>query len=120
MAKHKYHKNNVSPLEEFHEEKQEICMEEQQQEKQAMECSHLEKMLKEQKRKRVLFYPYAASCIGVLVLILYLVIKGHCVVDLPLLIILAILTAVFLWIQLKENQRLCERVEDMLEERRHS
>lgn len=123
MAKRRYNpKKNLSHLEEVHAMEQERRMEEQRQRQvqRAMECNRLEKTLEEQKAKQILFYPYAVGCIGVLLMILYLVIKEHCFVDLPLLIILAVLTAVFLTLQLKENKRLCDRVEMMLEERRHS
>ncbi len=119
MAKRRYNpKKNLSHLEEVHAMEQERRMEEQRQRQ--VQCNRLEKTLEEQKAKQILFYPYAVGCIGVLLMILYLVIKGHCFVDLPLLIILAVLTAVFLTLQLKENKRLCDRVEMMLEERRHS
>ena len=123
MAKRKYNpKKNMSPLDEVHVREQELRMEKQRQRQvqSLMEHKRLESMLKEQKTKQILFYPYAVGCVGVLVMILYLVVKGHCLVDLPLLAVLAVLTAVLLWRQLRENQRLCDRVEEMLEERRHS
>ena len=123
MAKQKNNpKKKLSYQEEVHAREQELRMEEQRknQVRQEMDCRRLESMLKEQKTKQILFYPYAVGCVGVLVMILYLVVKGHCFVDLPLLAVLAVLTAVLLWWQLRENQRLCDRVEEMLEERRHS
>lgn len=122
MAKRKYNKNkNLSPLEELHSRDLEQRMEEERQRHvlRSLQCERLEKTLTEQKIKRILFYPYAVSCLGILVMILYLIIKGHCFVDLPLLMILAVLTVLFLWMQLKENQKLCDRIETMLEERRN-
>ncbi len=123
MAKQKNNpKKKLSYQEEVHAREQELRMEEQRknQVRQEMDCRRLESTLKEQKAKQILFYPYAIGCVGVVVMILYLVVKGHCFVDLPLLAVLAVLTAVLLWLQLRENQRLCDRVEEMLEERRHS
>ena len=123
MAKRKYNeKKKISPLDEVHVKEQELRMEKQRQRQvqSLMEHRRLEKMLDEQKAKQILFYPYAVGCVGVLVMLLYLVVKGHCFVDLPLLVLLAVLAAVLLWLQLRENQRLCDRVEEMLEERRHS
>ena len=123
MAKRKNNENKkISPLDEVHVKEQELRMEKQRQRQvqSLMEHRRLEKMLDEQKAKQILFYPYAVGCVGVLVMLLYLVVKGHCFVDLPLLVLLAVLAAVLLWLQLRENQRLCDRVEEMLEERRHS
>lgn len=122
MAKQKNNpKKKLSYQEEVHAREQELRMEEQRksQVRQEMDCRRLESMLKEQKTKQILFYPYAVGCVGVLVMILYLVVKGHCFVDFPLLVLLAVLTAALLWRQLRENQRLCDRVEEMLEERRN-
>lgn len=115
-------KENTLPLEEAHADQQELQKEKQCQSQVPglMEHTSLEKMLAEQKAKRILFFHYAVGCVGVLVMILYLVVKSHCFVDLPLLLLLALLTAVFLWLQLRENKKICVRLEKMLKERRHS
>ena len=123
MAKRENNENKkISPLDEVHVREQEFRMEKQRQRQvqSLMEHKRLESMLKEQKAKQILFYPYAIGFVGVLFMILYPVVKVHCFVDIPLLAVLAVLTAVLLWWQLRENQRLCDRVEKMLEERRHS
>ena len=123
MAKRENNENKkISPLDEVHVREQEFRMEKQRQRQvqSLMEHKRLESMLKEQKTKQILFYPYAIGFVGVLFMILYPVVKVHCFVDIPLLAVLAVLTAVLLWWQLRENQRLCDRVEKMLEERRHS
>lgn len=123
MEKHKYNpKKTMSPLDEVHVKEQELRMEKQRQRQvqSLMEYRRLESMLKEQKTKQILFYPYAIGLVGVLFMILYPVVKVHCFVDIPLLAVLAVLTVVLLWLQIRENQRLCHRVEEMLEEGRHS
>ena len=123
MAKRENNENKkISPLDEVHVREQEFRMEKQRQRQvqSLMEHKRLESMLKEQKTKQILFYPYAIGFVGVLFMILYPVVKVHCFVDIPLLAVLAVLTVVLLWLQIRENQRLCHRVEEMLEEGRHS
>lgn len=123
MAKTTRKKNkNLSPLEELHVQEQERQMEErrQLQVKQAMQCNRLETVLAGQKVKKLLYYPFAVSCLAVIVLILYAIVQAHCLVDLPLFVILTVLTVACLFFMQRENRRLCGRIEEMLEERRHS
>lgn len=123
MAKTSKKKNkNLSPLEELHVQEQERQMEEKRQlhVKQAMQCSRLETVLAEQTVKKLLYYPFVVGCLAVIVLILYWIVQGHCPVDLPLFVIMAALAVACLFFMQRENRRLCGRIEEMLEERRHS
>lgn len=123
MAKHAQTKNKTfSPQEELRVKEQELQMEQrrQLQVKQTMECERLETVLTEQKVKKLMYYPFAVGCLTVIVLILYAIVKGHCLVDLPLFILLSVLALVFLCLLQRENRKLCVRIEAMLEERRHN
>lgn len=122
MAKTIKKKNkNLSPLEELHVQEQERQMEEKRQlhVKQEMECSRLETVLAEQTVKKLMYYPFAVGCLAVIILILYVIVHNHCLVDFQLFVILAVMALVFLVLLRRENQRLCGRIEGMLEERRH-
>ena len=67
-----------------------------------------------------MYYPFAVGCLTVIVLILYAIVKEHCLVDMPLFILLSVLALVFLCLLQRENRKLCVRIEAMLEERRHN
>lgn len=78
----------------------------------------LEELAVEQKRKRVLGYPTMMGILALLVLILYVLFQNHCMIDIPLLIFLVIVSVFMVVLILYKNRKLCERIEDMMEERR--
>ena len=78
----------------------------------------LQEMLEQEKRGQLRFFPLAIGMLAVFVLVLYVIVQGHCIVDLPLFVILA---AVAVWLMRDlyvKNQKLCDRISEALGEKR--
>ena len=77
----------------------------------------LQAMQKEQTAKRISFYPIAVGVVAFLILILYIIISRHCLMDMPLLVVLCVLSMVMIFLSLSKGRALTGRIDQMLEER---
>lgn len=72
----------------------------------------------EQKKKRVMGFPAAVAILAVFLMVFYVLVQEHCWFDFPLLILLVLVSAFLIGLTLYKNEKLCERINSMLEERR--
>ena len=84
----------------------------------AQEEAYLRNMLEREKSSRLHFFTLTIGMLVVFVLVLYVIVRGHCFVDLPLF---GILAAVAVWLMrdlFVKTQRLCDRISEELGEKR--
>ena len=118
MAKNKNRRQDINPVSDSRSEelRQRILIQQRQMQIEG-EIKQLEQMLEQAKSNKLHFFLLMIGSLTVFILVLYLIIHGHCFVDLPLFVILA---AVAIWLMrmlFKKNQELCDRISDMLGER---
>lgn len=77
----------------------------------------LRTMWEEQTAKRISFYPIAVGVVALLILFLYMIISRHCFIDMPLLVILAVISMVLIYLSISKGRILTKRIDQMLEER---
>lgn len=82
------------------------------------QMEHLTELSREQNKKEVKGFLIVIGGLFLLILVLYVVFREHCFIDLPLLILLLIISVLMAGMILYKNRKLCERIEGMLEERR--
>ena len=118
MAKNKNRGQDVNPVSDPRSEelRQKILMQQRQMQIEA-EIKQLEQMQEQAESNKLRSFLLIIGSLTVFILVLYVIIHGHCFVDLPLFAILAVVAIWLMRTLLKKNQELCDRISDMLGER---
>lgn len=118
MAKMKSRRQESNPVSDPRsEELRQRILEQQKQMQIEKEIRCLEELQDQARNNRFYFFPLAIGTLAILILVLYVVIKGHCFIDMPLFVILAVIAICLMKDLFVKNQKLCDRISERLGER---
>ena len=118
MAKNKSRRQDVNPVSDpKSEELRQRILESQYQVQLEEEGQRLKQMREQAESSKLRNFLLLIGILPIFILVLYIIIRKHCFVDLPLFLIL---TVVAIWLMGRlfvKNQKLCNRISEVLEER---
>ena len=118
MAKNNNRGQGVNPASDSRSEelRQKILMQQRQMQIEA-EIQQLEQMQKQAESSKLRNFLLLIGILPVFILVLYVIIWGHCFVDLPMFVVLAVVAICLIRTLFVKNRELCDRISDMLAER---
>ena len=114
MAKNKSRRQDVNPVSDPKSEELRQRILESQLEEEGQRLKQIQEQAESSKLRNFLLL---LGILPVFILVLYVIIRKHCFVDLPLFVILAVVAIWLMGRLFVKNQELCNRISEVLEER---
>lgn len=118
MAKNKSRRQDVNPVSDpTSEEFRQRILDSQYQVQLEEEGQRLKQIQEQAESSKLRNFLLFLGILPIFILVLYIIIRKHCFVDLPLFIILAVVAIGLMGRLFVKNQELCKRISEMLEEK---